>query len=395
MTINVLHILHNLEVAGAQTVVKDLVLHADPRRVRPVVCAWKRGGPLLSDLRQAGVPTYVPGSVPVTGNLWKILRFLESLVRRHGVGLVHGHMSDGAFWGGLLSRRAGVPFVLSHYSNHLLSTKIDRRSMRGRLRFWMLKRGAHRADLNVACAPSVKQRLMEDLRLPERSVQVILNGIPVPPGGAVEVAREKRAVAGAGAGSRGSPFTVVTVGRHDDIKGQDQLVRAAPLLLQRCPGARIVLVGEGPRTEAWRALARELGVEGAVSFSGYVEKAAPFLEAADVYVAPSHFEGISLALLEAMAWCLPAVASDVPGNRDTVVDGVTGVLYPLNDVGKLVEAISGLRGDPPRARRLAESGRRAVQESFSIERMAGEYEAIYHRLAGSPAGDREARGVVL
>src|SRR5262249_43128352 len=127
------------------------------------------------------------------------------------------------------------------------------------------------------------------------------------------------------------------------------------------PGARIVLVGDGPRTEAWKALARELGVEDAVSFPGRVEKAAPFLEAADVYVAPSHFEGISLALLEAMAWRLPVVVSDVPGNRDTVVDGVTGVLYPLNDVEKLVGAISSLREDPSRARRLAESGRRAVQ----------------------------------
>src|SRR5262249_10264896 len=158
------------------------------------------------------------------------------------------------------------------------------------------------------------QRLMEDLRLPERSVQVILNGIPVPPEGAVEAARGKRAPAGAGPDSRGSRFQVVTLGRHDDIKGQDQLVRAAPLLRKRWPGARIVLVGDGPRTEAWKALARELGVEDAVSFPGRVEKAAPFLEAADVYVAPSHFEGISLALLEAMAWRLPVVASDVPGN---------------------------------------------------------------------------------
>jgi len=383
--INLLHVIHNLDVAGVQTVVKNLAIHRDPSLVHPVVCAWKRGGPLLAELKSAGIEVHAPGTVPVTRNPLKILRYLKSLVESRGIELIHGHMSDGAFWGGLLSLRTRVPFVLSHYSNRLISYRIDRKSARGRIRFLLLKRGARRAALNIACADSVRERLREELRLPENAVEVIPNGVPVPNRSSVDAAVADRALAAARGHPGETSFSVVTIGRHDDIKGQDALVKAAPLLLRRCPGARIVLVGEGPRTGEWRELASRLGVEDGVVFTGHVEETVPFLQKAHVYVSTSHFEGISLALLEAMAWCLPVVATDVPGNRDTIVDGETGLLVPLGDPERLVEAIAGLREDPARAIRLAESGRRAVIESFSIERMVQRYQSIYRRLAGRGA----------
>ncbi len=377
--LRVLHIVYDLEVAGVQTVVSLLVRHTERQRVVPVVCAWKGGGPIRDEIEAAGVETHVPA--PGTG-LWSVYRLLKTLIATHRIDVIHGHMSDGAFWGGLLSRRTGLPLVLSFYSNSLLSHRINRASLRGRVRFQMLKRGAHRARVNIACADSVKQQVMDELGLSEERVQVIPNGVPLPTDDAVRQAASERGRPGAEAGR---PFRLVTVGRLDEVKSQDVLIRAAPLVLEEIPDLQFVIVGDGARLDDWQALARELGVDGRIEFTGRVKDSEPFFTGADAYVSTSRYEGTSLAVLEAMGWGLPVIASDVVGNRDAVEHGETGMLFPYGDERALAAAIVALARDEGARSRVAANGREQVLRRFSVARMIDNCEAVYRRVVGADA----------
>lgn len=368
----VLHLIHNLEIGGAQVLLRTLLAGQRASDVDATVAAWRRGGPILDELAGNGESVHLcpPAS---SGSLWGTYRWLRSLLDEHGPDVLHAHMPDSSFWGSVLSRRCGLPFIVSYYSNRLLFHSIDRDSLYGRIRWHLLKYGAGRAAANVACTQSVREQMTRDLQLPETEVDVVLNGVEVPP----EPKRPDAAACGAAGAARGP--MILAVGRLEEIKGQYQLVDCAPRLLQQHPDARIVIVGEGPMAARWKDRAARLGVDRAITFTGRVDDPVEYLCEADVYVSPSRYEGISLGLLEAMSWRVPVVASRVVGNVDVISDGVEGLLYPLDDADALADAIARVLEEVGATGMRVDNARAKVEARFSAEAMCAGYRDIYLR----------------
>jgi glycogen(starch) synthase len=155
----------------------------------------------------------------------------------------------------------------------------------------------------------------------------------------------------------------------------------------RTPGARVVLVGDGPDRGRVERLARRLGVEDRVEVTGFVphERVPSALGAADVLVLPSFYEELGTVLVEALHAGLPVVASRVGGIPELVEDGITGLLVAPRDPAGLAGAIDAVLGDPVLARRLAANAARRAPE-YDLERVAPQVHALYLRLAGAPAG---------
>lgn len=370
----VLHLIHNLEIGGAQVVLRNLIEGQLGTGVEPVIAAWKRGGPIRDELRAP------PSSVEVvatatSGALLKTWRWLEGMVERHRPDVIHAHMPDSGFWAGALGHRKGLPYIVSYYSNRLLFHTINRHSPYGRLRWSLVRLGAARAAANVACAESVRGQIVEDLGLAHDDIDVVFNGVPVPPD------EELPWSAGApGADTGGNvTATIITVGRLESIKGQHQLVECAPRVLERHPDARLIIVGDGPRREEWEAQARRLQVSDAVTFTGRVPDPVPYLQQADVYVSPSRYEGISLGVLEAMSRGIPVVASEVAGNVDVITNGVEGLLFALDDDVALADAICRVIEDNDAARVRARTARQRVINQFSAQAMSQGYERVYKK----------------
>ncbi len=128
--------------------------------------------------------------------------------------------------------------------------------------------------------------------------------------------------------SMSSNFIVGALGRLESRKGHSDLLAAAPLVLDRIPGARFLLVGDGPERAALVRQAHNLGIADRVALRGLVAHGADVLSEMSVFALPSHVEGMSNALLEAMAAGLPVVAADVGGNAEVMVAGETGLLVP-------------------------------------------------------------------
>ena len=369
----VLHLIHNLEIGGAQVLLKNLIECQFGRSVEPVVAIWKRRGPILDEL-QATLPD-LPVHDLSGGNAVGTVRRLRAVAAAEAVDVVHAHMPDSAFYAGLLARR-DLPSVVSYYSNSILFHTIDRRRLYGKLRWKMLDWGARRARANVACALTVRERMVEELALPVDAIDVVFNGVPMPDDAAFEGALSARAARRAA----GTAPVVVAVGRLASIKGQIRLVECAPILREILPSARIRIVGEGPMQAEWQARAVALGVDDIVEFTGRVADPARELATADVYVSPSSYEGISLGLLEAMGAGVPVVVSAVEGNVDVVRHGDNGLLFDVDDREALARAIAETVSDPGSADARARRGRDGVLREFSAEAMAAGYEAIYRRL---------------
>jgi glycosyltransferase involved in cell wall biosynthesis len=171
---------------------------------------------------------------------------------------------------------------------------------------------------------------------------------------------------------------VGNVGRLVPQKGQRFLLEAAPLVLQRHPQARFVLVGEGPARAALEAQVRAAGIEEHVLLTGERSDVPAWLASFDVFALPSLFEGLSYAVIEAQAAGVPVVATPVGGVRDTVVDRQTGLIVPPKDPKALADAICWLLENPREARTLSEEATRRV-ERFSKERMVQQTIAIYEQ----------------
>jgi glycosyltransferase involved in cell wall biosynthesis len=166
---------------------------------------------------------------------------------------------------------------------------------------------------------------------------------------------------------------VGSIGRLDRQKGYDVLVSALAAL----PGASAVLVGEGPERGPLLTLAHELGVGDRLHLAGHREDARDWLTTFDVFALPSRFEGLPLAALEAMLAHLPVVATDVGSVSEAVVDGVTGLLVPVEDPGALAAALVRLLDDSELRGRLGAAGRARALERHTAAAMADAYEILY------------------
>jgi glycosyltransferase involved in cell wall biosynthesis len=149
------------------------------------------------------------------------------------------------------------------------------------------------------------------------------------------------------------------------------------------PEVLFLLVGRDSGTmERTRERVRQLGLEGHVRFLGNRADVPDLVRASDLFVHPSHEEGFSNAILEAMAGGLPVVACEVGGNPEVVRDDVTGLLVPPRDPERLAAAMRGLLDDGEKRRRMGVEGRRRASEEFPLDRMVKEMEALYESVLG-------------
>ena len=180
---------------------------------------------------------------------------------------------------------------------------------------------------------------------------------------------------------------VLAVGRHQAQKGFDLLLRAWVDVVAAMPAARLRIVGVGPLGAELAALAAELGVAASVEWLPPTPGIEAIYRESAVFVLSSRYEGMPLALLEAQALGVPAVAFDCPtGPRDIVADN-TGVVVPAGDCAALAGAVVALLGDPERRARMGRAAIARSQSLFSRERQVASWAALIGEVAAArPAG---------
>jgi glycosyltransferase involved in cell wall biosynthesis len=260
------------------------------------------------------------------------------------------------------ARLCGVPAVVT--TEQLFPARLPRG---GVLRERMLDPLLH---VRIAVSEHVARRVRETFGTPPHRVAVVLNGIEPAPYEASADPALRQALCPAG-----QPL-VLTVAHLRAQKGLDVLVRAAADV----PHAVFAIVGEGPDREALERAIAAAGLGERVILLGSRQDVPRLLASCDIFVLPSRYEGLPLAVLEAMAAGRAVVATAIGGTSEAITDGDHGLLVPPDDAVALGAAIARLLGDPEGAQRMARRARARLLERFTAARMSAEVSTIYERL---------------
>jgi glycosyltransferase involved in cell wall biosynthesis len=222
------------------------------------------------------------------------------------------------------------------------------------------------ADAIVAVSKAVASDLSQTLGLPKRSIRVIYNPVPID-----EVVRLSRGPAKCAWFQPGEPPVVLGVGSlwpHKDFK---TLIEAIAIALRDRP-LRLVILGEGPERPRLEDLIRRLGLGAEVLLRGFVDNPFSWMARSSVFVVPSRWEGMSIALVEAMACGVTPVVTDCPGGPVEVLEnGRLGYVTPVGDpaamAAKILQAIDGPSSPTELMRRA---------HDFSVERSVTEYVSL-------------------
>jgi sugar transferase (PEP-CTERM/EpsH1 system associated) len=224
--------------------------------------------------------------------------------------------------------------------------------------------------------------LREKIRVPEEKMIRICNGVdtsvfhPASDG--------KSSIVDCPFQSRDRQILIGTVGRMHGVKDQITLVKAFLVLLDRRPDLRatlrLVIVGEGPLREQARQMLESAAAEHLAWLPGERSDIADILRSLDIFVLPSQAEGISNTILEAMASGLPVIATEVGGNPELVVNGVTGTLVPKESPGAMAAALEAYLDNPGMITAHGGAAQKRVAESFSLDGMVSRYLALYDEL---------------
>ncbi|MEU4470483.1 glycosyltransferase [Micromonospora sp. NPDC023888] len=305
-----------------------------------------------------------------------LLREWVRLLRRVRPDLVHvrGLQNEG-FHGVLAARLAGCPRILVTVHGTVRDLCQPGRPWRRRL----LVHGAEPMTLRLAthvgavCAYAAGRDFLRDLG--GKFVGVIPNGVPLP--ARPRAARDR---VRAELGLRPDDVAMIAVSRLTWEKGYGVLADAVRRLPPSATRRVLLVAGDGPDRDGIAAALSEAGqVE--VRLLGNRLDVPDLLAAADLFVFPTLHENLSNALLEAMAYGLPVVASAVGGNVEVLRSG-GGRLVPAGDPGALADALTPLLDDPAERRRLGELGRTVVAEGYRLDVMLGRLDRVYQQILG-------------
>jgi glycosyltransferase involved in cell wall biosynthesis len=265
---------------------------------------------------------------------------------------------------------ADVPaLVHTVHGPYLMHEANWRGALKRGLRHRLERRLATRFQRIATVSNAIGRYVVEEMGLPAGNVVTVHNGIPDAAGALDRPARP--APGGEGA------VTFITIGRLAAIKNHTLLLRAFAQVVRSTPRARLVVVGDGPERAPLTALVGELGLGRAVTLLGFRTDVRDQLAQADVFVLSSRYEGISMALLEAMQAGLPAVATRVGGVPETIMDGETGLLVEPDDVDGMVAALLRLASSPDLRAQMGRRGRDVQAREFSLAAMTERYLQVY------------------
>jgi glycosyltransferase involved in cell wall biosynthesis len=363
----ILYVIDSLKIGGAEMLLVDMV-RAYTQQGHEVSVAYFTHGELYDDVRAMGIPIHRlserglkdPGVMP------RLLR----LIRAGQPEVVHTHLSKSDASGQIGAALAKTPVRVStiHNVNPWRSSRF----------FSLLMRQATAGcQRHIAVSSEVRDYTVQWSKYPAEKMVVIENGINLgrfDPATALPL--DKMALWGV---PPDAP-TVGIIGRLEAQKGHHILLRAAQLVAEEMPEARIIVIGSGPLREDLQALSADLGVDDKVVFAGSLRDMPRAFATLDIVTFSSLWEGLPVALLEAMAMERPVVATTVGGIPDVIDDGRNGLLVAPDDAGALTDGLLRVLGDEGLAKRLGAEARRTIQQRFSDEVMHERIMDLYQSL---------------
>jgi glycosyltransferase involved in cell wall biosynthesis len=363
--VRVVYLAHALMVGGAEEMVLSLVRHL-PARFEPVVVCINQSGPIGDEIRAAGVPLHVLGLTPGIAHPFDILRLRDFLFALEPQ-IVHTFLLTASLYGRLAAMLAGVPIVIGSEVN-IYERKRPLHAIAER---WLMRW----TDAVVTSAEAVREFYVRQIGTDRSKVEVIYNAVDWTQL-QVTMGRDEMRT------SSGIPRDVPLAGilaRLTEQKAHRVLFEA----LARTPALanmHLAVAGTGELRDELERRAAALGLEQRVHFLGVRRDVGNVLGALDMFVLPSLWEGLPLALVLAMGAGLPVVATAVAGVPEVVAHGERGLLVNPGDAAGLGAALARLLTNPQEGRELGDAARAFVRPRFGADVFTQSTIGLYDRL---------------
>ena len=386
----VMQVVSNLNIGGAQEVVRTLAETLSEAGCHTVVCAFQ-DGPFHHRIAQLGIPVEILptrryGVIALPLYIMEMIRLrraLAELVKKYQVDVIQTHLLRSLDFLVLSLQAHMNPLVFwtIHNSNFFLREDHLRRHK------WLLgpKQWGYRLLYRlmarwvngfIAVSDEVKTSILETIgHIPEDKVTVICNGVDVRRyQQTVDKIHVRRQL-----GLPENACLMAVVATFKAQKGHRYLIEAAPPVVEKFPNLHILFIGDGDLRQDLQVQTDVMGLTEHIHFLGSRKDVPELLAASDYFVLPSLWEGLSMALIEAMATGLPIIATEASGTNQVMIAGETGLLIPPGDAHRLTEAMLELLSEPVRARAMGDAARRRVVSQFSVQKQAGDHMALYQR----------------
>jgi glycosyltransferase involved in cell wall biosynthesis len=366
--LRVLEVIRQGDVGGGESHVLDLVLGFDRTLVTPIVMAFTKGK-MIDALRAAGITCYVIETTRPFDH--RVQHQIHDVILEERIQLIHAHGSRAAsniFW---LAYRAHLPLV---YTVHGWSFHPDQPRLTFRLRAWSEALICHFTN-RVICV-SESNRLSGVNAFGLQDSMVIENGINLSRFDADTSYPDVRSELG----FSGNDYVVALIARITKQKGPMHFVKSVALAHQSDPRVKGLIVGDGDMKEEMMAYIRQEGLEEVFKVTPFRQDVPALLKAIDVYCLPSLWEGLSIALIEAMAMKKPLVVTPTDGTREIITHKRNGWVVPFEDDQALATAYLTLKEQPALAATMGEAAQTIVKRRFDSRRVSRSVMEVYREV---------------
>lgn len=364
---SVLFLTTGLAYGGAETQLVNLVTSLKKRGWEVRVVSMLLPQAFTEELKEAGIPLSTLNMRRGVADPRAVFRLVK-ILREWRPDIVHSHMVHA----NLLARVARI-----FYKIPVLISTAHNINEGGRWREVAYRLTDPLADLTTNVSRAAVERYIRVGAAPKNKIRFMPNGIDTakfkPNKAAGQRLRNELGV--------DNYFVWLAVGRFEEAKDYPNMLRTFSMIVSKKPDVVLLLVGQGSLMEEIKNLASELKLEDKVRFLGVRRDVPDLMNAADAYVMSSAWEGMPMVLLEAGACGLPAVATDVGGNSEVVLNGKTGFIVPQRNPEALAQAMEKMMALPEEKRlEMGEASRAYIEANYSLEHVVDQWEALYMEL---------------
>lgn len=361
----VLNIISDTNIGGAGRVLMNYLRYRNKEEF-DISVALPRGSLLKPELEALGAQVYEVDGMADRSFDRRDIRLLKQLIGRVKPDIVHTH---GSLSGRIAARQMGCRVVYTRHCAFPVPAKLKYPPGR-----WINKLvNEHYADRIIAVSPAAAANLT-DAGISPKLITTMMNGVaPVE-----RTSPEKQAETRSACGVRDREFVLGILARIEEYKGHLDILDAVKELTEQGRSVRLLIAGVGGFEPQVREHCTRLGLDGQVSFLGFVSHVEEVLSILDLQLNASYgTETSSLSILEGLSMGLPAVVSDYGGNPWLIDDGQDGLLFPARDSGALARCIARLMDEPGTLRNMGERAREIFHQRFTGEIFAKHIESVY------------------
>lgn len=381
--IRLLHIVDGLKAGGAELLITHIIKALGTKHYKHYAYYYADDGPVRKRLEAYGIPVYkgkcrasIKQPIRFSATLFDQMQELISLIRRKHIQVIQSHMGPANQLAVAVGKLSGIPVLPTV---HTPAAFADKRS-RWDVRVYFKKAVNHfvyrAADRVLVVSQEIKEIIQQRFGLKDDKLLLLKNGIVCDDCTSESSGFQKEFPNSA------DKLKLVSAGRLVPLKSFDILLQAIAVVINQGLNDLLLLIaGEGEERIRLERLIQELRLGDCVKLLGLRHDVLGLMKASDIFVMPSRYEGVSLAMIEAMACGLPIIASDARGLKDCITDEQNGLLFPVDDYKALAERILRLANDKELRDRVSLGARSSFETEYDMRKNVKPLDMLFRQYA--------------